>query len=159
MKKIPLSQGKFALVDDADYEWLNKWKWYYAQGYAVRHSTNPKENRKLVFMHNIIVPHPKGLITDHVDRNKLNNSKANLRLATKADNARNRKKRKDNTTGFIGVVAYKRVKNGKKWHAQIESIDGDCYSLGYWKTAKDAALAYDKKAKELFGKFAELNFP
>lgn len=94
MKKIPLTQGKFALVDDSDYEWLNQWKWHFHNGYAVMSGPRGTEKREHILMHREIMKTP----------------------------------------------------NGKQFH------------LGNFETPKAAAEAYDRVAKEKFGKFARTNF-
>ncbi len=95
MKLIPLTQGKFAQVDDEDYDYLNQWKWYTTKNhktfYAARHiRINGKQ--KLIYMHRVIMNIIKGYKTDHIDHNGLNNQKYNLRICTCQENNRNRKK-------------------------------------------------------------------
>lgn len=92
---------------------------------------------------------------DHINGNKLDNRKKNLRLATNQQNQYNVGLRKDNTSGYKGVSWYKK---GKKWHAAIRNGNKSIH-LGYFKTAVEAARAYDKAAVEFFGEYAYLNFP
>jgi hypothetical protein len=74
MKKIPLTQGKFAIVDDEDFEYLNRWKWYFAPvGYATRGDGHGRGNRTVVYMHRVVNKTTGGLVTDHINRNKLDN--------------------------------------------------------------------------------------
>jgi hypothetical protein len=150
---IPLTQGKFAIVDAEDYEHLSKYKWYavYAGGkfYAYR-----SVKYRAVSMHRQIMGEPKGKVVDHRDGNSLNNRRSNLRICTFAQNQLNRR-----STG--GVSRYKGVwfkKGHNKWKAQI-GFNGKKIHIGYFKDEIDAAKAYDKKAKEFFGEFAYLNFP
>jgi len=112
-------------------------------------------NKKTLVVHRLVAgafilnPENKPFV-DHMDRNKLNNSVENLRWATSSENLRNKKDSGRNTSGFKGVSFHKR--NGKyKATIQVKHI-------GYFDNKEDAARAYDKKAKELFGEFATLNF-
>jgi hypothetical protein len=152
MKEIELTQGKVAIVDDADFEWLNQWKWTYdGQGYAYRHGPRPK--RKYILMHREIMQTPKGLDTDHRDRNGLNNQRDNLRVCTFAQNQWNRKIQTSNTSGYKGVSwsAYHR-----RWHAQIRTNNIQTH-LGYFDTPEEAAKAYDEGAQIYHDEFAFLN--
>lgn len=162
MKKIPITQGKFALVDDADYEWLNQWKWCVVfdsnkKWYAVRAEyVGPlgKKTRKTVRMHRLIMGEPKGLQVDHKDmEDTLNNQRSNLRVATKGQNMRNRGKQVNNKSGFKGVSW---SKQNKKWYAWI-GFNGKTLPIGHYDDIKEAAKAYNQKALELHGDFARLN--
>ena len=95
---------------------------------------------------------PDGYVTDHINGNKLDNLKSNLRVTTDKLNRLNAGKRCDNTSGYKGV--WKR-KNGR-WQAEIK-LDGKKYSLGTYETKEESAMAYNIKAKELFGEHARLN--
>ena len=94
MREIPLCDGAAALVDDEDFDWLNQWKWHLgAGGYASRREWNAVEKRtRGVLMHRLILnaPPPIGYVVDHINRNRLDNRRANLRLSTFQENARNR---------------------------------------------------------------------
>lgn len=161
VKEIQLTKGYAALVDDEDYEWPSQIRWYvtisYHEGtdkvrtvYALR-----GENRRLgerrqtpVAMHRLIMGAPRNREVDHIDGNGLNNQRSNLRLATRAQNSRNRKPNRSNLSGYKGVVP----REGR-WEATIN------FTIGKYDTAEEAARAYDAKARELFGEFAYLNFP
>ena len=104
-------------------------------------------------MHNLIMNPPEGMFVDHIDRNPLNNQRSNLRIVTHAENCRNRKVRRDNKVGYKGVY-----KAGNHYHAQIFN-EGRIETLGSFNKKKEAALAYDKRAYELFGDITYLNFP
>lgn len=154
MKKIALRGkngiGRYALVDNEDYEALNKWKWYATyQGYAVRHSPMVRRVRgKQVSMHREIMNFPT-LSIDHANMNKLDNRKSNLRLATKTQNSRNTGVRKDNKSGYKGVIWFGR---DKKWRAYI-NVDKKFRHLGYYNNIKDAVSAYKKASREYFEEF------
>lgn len=163
MKKIKLTQGKFALVDNEDFDFLNSFKWYYLKnafnknGYAVRNSPRKNRYRQPLRMHRIILNIQKGVMCDHIDGNGLNNQKSNLRICNNTENSRNRTaKGKNNTSGYKGV-GYLRGKSGQTYiRAEISYNKKTCH-LGLFKTTKEAAIAYNRKAIELFGEFARLN--
>lgn len=145
-KQIELTQGKFAIVDDEDYEYLNKFKWHWkSKNYAAR-----AESRKTVFMHREIMKPPADMLVDHIDGNGLNNQKSNLRVCNKSQNGMNRQ----NTSGRIWKGVYP---VGKKFVARIQ-IDGENKYIGTYKTEEAAARAYDINAIVLFGQFAKTNF-
>ena len=160
MKKIPLSQGKFALVDDCDYDYLMQWKWHYHKhhsngGYAIRTDrTNGKQ--RAVHMHRVILER-KGFKnfaqTDHRNQNKLDNRRGNLRPATASQNKCNNSKNKNNTSGYKSVSWDKRR---EKWRAQI-MINRKNKFLGYYDDPREAARAYNEAALKYHGEFAVLN--
>lgn len=121
MKKVPLSKGKaFAIVDDSDFGSLTRWKWKLTNGYASRGIRSGKKVGT-VFMHRVVNKTPDGLITDHINGDKLDNRKENLRSCTHSQNAGNRAS--TNKHGLKGVAFH----NGK-WHAHIT------HYLGSFKT-------------------------
>jgi hypothetical protein len=142
MKTIPLSKGKFAIVDDEDFKWLNQWNWQLSwNGYAIRQQhirlgVN-KYSHKCVRMHRLINRTPIGGITDHINRNKLDNRKANLRNANKSLNSINRDKQPNNKSGTRGVYW---DKFNDKWRAELK-INGVKKSLGRFLDKDDAILA------------------
>lgn len=148
MKEIVLSNGQVAIVDDEDFEKVNQRQWYKGtRGYA-----EAKANGKSVFMHRLILDAPVGMQVDHANQDKLDNRKCNIRLATASQNAANRNKRVDSSS-YKGVR-----KKRRKWRAEIDK-GGKTHYLGYFISAKKAALAYDMKARELYGEFARPTFP
>ena len=152
-RQIPLTRGQFAIVDAADYEWLSRYRWTCRGGepYAAR-----LDGRKIIWMHREIMQTPPGMICDHINGVTLNNRRCNLRNCTRAQNLQNSCKcYHDATSRYKGVHWDKRH---RKWRAEIAS-HGKHYWLGYFDSEIDAALAYDRKARELFGPFARLNFP
>ena len=156
-KQIPLTQGKFAIVDDADFERVNQFKWCAKKGgntfYAARHSAMPFS--KTIRLHIYLMDSPKGAKVDHKDGNGLNCQRYNLRFATKSQNAMNRGKNRNNKSGFKGVAWHK---SRGKFVAQI-AVNGRDIHLGCFQTAEAAARAYDEAAKKHHGEFAYLNFP
>lgn len=155
MKQITLTQDKVALVDDADFEWLSRWKWRARKcgmvWYACRNS--PRPEHQTIYMHREILGDSWHI--DHKDGDGLNNQRQNLRSASKQQNGQNSGLRKNNTSGFKGVSHNRKL---NKWVAQIQVGERSIY-LGVFATAEESALAYDKAAVEHCGDFARLNFP
>ena len=152
MKEIQLTQGKTALVDDEDYEYLSQWKWTanFSKGkfYARRHLGN----RKYLSMHKDLIL--SDLDVDHIDGDSLNNQKYNLRTCTHLQNMQNGKIKSNNTSGYKGVNWYKKY---EMWVARI-TVNKNRICLGYFNDVKDAARAYDAAARQYFGDFARTNF-
>jgi hypothetical protein len=156
IRYIPLTRGQYAIVDAADFEWLSRYKWHAAPRdakggfYARRH-----EKGRGIWMHREIMKAPEGLVVDHIDNNGLNDRRCNLRLCTRTQNGRNRRKNRDSANEYKGIWTDKRT--GRSY-AQIRFKGKQLY-LGVYDTAIEAARAYDRKAIELHGQFAYLNFP
>lgn len=149
MKEIKLSQGKVALVDAADFEYLNQWKWSYSCGYAQR----ADEAGKKVYMHRQLLNCPAELFVDHVNRNKTDNRRCNLRIATRAQNTYNAKVPRHNTSGLIGVN-WDKAKN--KWRAYC-SVNNKSITIGRFTCKQTAIEARDAYIKNLRGEYARLN--
>jgi len=138
VKQIPLTQGKFALVDDEDFEYLNQWKWCFlpsrsGSGYAIRNGGNSH-----LMMHRVILNTPSGMETDHINHDKLDNRRSNLRICTKAENNQNRKPYKKNRKGkYKGV--YWDEKHGK-WRVFLTRNKKQKY-LGMFESEEDAYKA------------------
>lgn len=151
MKKLKLygkhGNGKFAILNDEDFERFGHIKWNAAiYGYPQKFINN-----RIVLLHRLIVEAKASEHVDHIDGNPLNCTRDNLRVCEHKENMKNRKLNTNNTSGYKGVK-----RKGMKWEAVIYS---DCkkYSLGSFIDKEEAARAYDKKAKELHGSFARVN--
>lgn len=158
MKKIPLTQNQFAIVDDEDYEHLMQNKWHAILGtagyYARRAIKRNGKHYNLLMSRAILGIINSSLIVDHKNRNTLDNRKENLRVCTNAENICNRKASRSSTSKYLGVSF---LTKRKKWEAQIGK-NGKKYHLGQFNTEQDAAKAYDTAAKIYHGEYANLNF-
>lgn len=153
MKKIDISTNKhpntFVMVDDEDFEWLNQWKWNLStSGYARRtqhiETKFKKHISRIVWMHRIINKTPKGLITDHRNQDRLDNTRKNLRTANKSLNGINRGKQKNNSSGYKGVYWHRKA---NRWMADI-TIKGKYIYLGLYCSIEDAIIARKKGEKK-----------
>jgi hypothetical protein len=157
VKEIPLTQSKTAIVDEADFERLNAFKWFAHKDrntwYAVRWSGR-RPNRIFIHMHRFILGVAAGVQVDHHNGDGLINVRSNLRIASNSQNQHNQRIRRDNTSGYKGVH---RRKSGR-WQAQLKG-QGVYHYLGIFDSPADAARAYDNAARLHFGEFARLNFP
>lgn len=165
MKQIPLTQGKFALVDDEDFEYLSQFKWTLVSSkgkeYAYRGKTSDGI-RTTYKMHRVIlgITDPKKSV-DHKDGNGLNNQRKNLRSADQKQNCQNRNPRKNKSSKFKGVSIENRL-NRKPYWASTICIDGRQKTLKRYPHTPCgeilAAVHYDTMAEKHFGEFANLNF-
>jgi hypothetical protein len=159
MKKIPLTQGKFALVDDSDFKWLNQWKWFALKTrhtyYAARSLHMSSGTTRPIYMHREITKPLGGLMVDHISRDGLDNRKCNLRQATGTQNQANRGRIKNSKSGYKGVT-WNKIHN--KWHTKI-GHKGKTIWIGRFSCLIKAARAYDIAAIKYYGDFAGLNFP
>ena len=149
------ARHQYTIVDPDDYQKLAKLPWQLCDSetgqYALRLA-----GRQIIAMHRVIMNAPRGSIVDHEDRNGLNNTRKNLRFATRTQNNCNvRRKTETKTSKYKGVSF---VSKTKKWRAQIK-YNGISKHLGYFENEEDAARTYDEAAKEYHGEFAVLNFP
>jgi hypothetical protein len=152
MKLITISDGTTVKVDDEDFEWLSKKKWSASgDGYAMRMEKDDSGVYRNIKMHRLIIGAKKGQIVDHINQDRSDNRRGNLRITSRAINAINSKLRKSNTSGYRGVY----MQDGK-WKAQI-SFDNEQKHLGYYSTKEEAALAYNVSALEYYGEDAVLN--
>ncbi len=157
MREINLTGGKVAIVDDQDLEWLSRWKWYCDKdGYAVRRRSDKGVYRS-TFMHRVIMQTPADLQTDHINGDRLDNRRCNLRVCTNMENQQNIRKR--NPRGGMRPSQYKGVswdKRKGKWRVVI-TVNGRPTHMGSFAQEEAAAKAYDDAAKQFFGDFAKLN--
>lgn len=137
MKTIPLTQGYSTKVDDEDYTELSKYKWQYHRGYARRASYDVNGTFHSVFMHRVINDTPKGFETDHINRDRLDNRRSNLRTVTKLENQQNKGIYKNNTSGHSGISYYAKY---DKWRARMQ-MNGKLIFIGYFDTIEQAIKA------------------
>lgn len=150
MKTIPLTRGCEAIVDDDDFEELSKYKWYahtVGKPYTVYACRTTKINgkKKTYWMHRVINKTPDHLLTDHINRNGLDNRKCNLRSVTHQENMVNSTIHKKSTSKHRGVSWHSIA---KCWRSAISVNNKNVY-LGLFKTELEAKAAYDKKRMEL----------
>ncbi len=148
MKKISLSKRRFVIVDDEDFDLVSRCGWWISDtGYATNN-----RGGKIVRMHRLILNPKKGEYVDHINRNKLDNRRENLRTCTNGQNTMNQPKKSQNTSGFKGVTRH----SATRWLAQIKVNYKNNY-LGLFKFKRDAAKAYNEAALLHYGEFAYLN--
>lgn len=160
---IPLTQGKFAVIDDADAHLLAPYKsWYYHKnknaktGYAyatIPGSWRKGKGCKIMALHRLIMGGTA--LIDHLDRDGLNNRRSNLRFASQSQNMHNNGLQKNNTLGVKGIHYNHRCPR-KPWRARI-MVNGKMHSLGGYSTKEEAALAYNQAASRLVGTEVVLN--
>lgn len=148
MKTIYTRKKEEILVDDDDFDYLNQWNWYITRkGYAARTEHGGKSGKvdKTIFLHRIVNKTPEGLVTDHINRNKTDNRKENLRSATNTTNQRNRGLQKNNTSGESGISWHSQ---NNKWWVRIY-IGKKTYSFGCFLKIEDAIKAKNDGIKKL----------
>jgi hypothetical protein len=158
VKEIPLTRGKFAIIDDEYFEELNKFKWQASTTGYARRSEFLNGKRKYVSMHRSITDAKAGEMVDHINGNRLDNRRCNLRVCNNSQNQMNsRSSFNGKSSKYKGVCKFQPKGRRKiKWMASIGK-DGKKKTLGYYDTEIAAAHAYNQAAKELFGEFALLN--
>lgn len=156
MKKIKLKsrqQDRDALVEDEDFELVNKHSWFYCNGYASSYIGGyVNSKKKQTKMHRMIMDAPWNKEVDHVNGNKLDNRRSNLRICSMADNKKNKGFSKNNTSGFKGVSWSKTL---NYWIASI-TVNRKVF-VKYCKSKEEAAKKYNLMAMEHHGSFAKLN--
>lgn len=152
MKEIQLTQGFAAIVDDEDFEFLSQWSWCITRnGYAKRGIMKGGVN-DTIYMHRAVIGASADSDVDHANGNKLDNRKANLRIATVSQNGANSKTRICSETGFKGVVFNKKRRKFQAWI----TLNRRKKYLGQFSTPQEAHAAYSVAAKETFGEFARV---
>jgi len=155
MKEIKLSQNQIALVDNQDYIYLSKWNWHAvwspdSQSYYAARTDYINGKKINIRMHRVIMGVvDEKIFVDHINHKTLDNRRFNLRLASIEQNNMNKKLSRVNTSGYKGVAFHKAT---KKWRAYINNKNKQLH-LGLFNTAEEASIAYEIKAKELFGAF------
>lgn len=161
MKTIPLTQGYYAFVDDEDYDDLMQFKWHILKMrncyYAKRGCREGGKVRNITMQAHILgvlKPHGRAFQIDHKNGNGLDNRRENIRICSYSQNQMNKVSSRGKTSKYKGVNFCSK----RGYISRIKLNYKEIY-IGSFKLEKEAALAYDKKAKELFGEFARLNFP
>ena len=149
---IPLTKRKFAIVDKADYERLNKYKWFVMDGRDGQFYAGRTEGYRIIPMHREIMQAPPGMVVHHINHNGLDNRRCNLQICTPDENQRYRQVGVT-ASGFVGVYPY-----GKRWRALVQNKAGVLYEEVFDDKVA-AAIARDNKAAEFFGESARVNFP
>lgn len=152
MKQIKLTKGKMAIVDDKDFDVLNKYKWHFKE----RGDCARTENHRTIRIHRQIMNAPENMEVDHINGNKLDNRRSNLRICTHSENCKNMTVCRDSKSGIKGVRNLGERYKTKPWMARIFP-SGNAVYLGLFSNKEDASRAYDNAAKLYFGKFAKLN--
>lgn len=158
MKEIQLTQGQVAKVCDCHYHLVKDYKWhavfnsdskYFYAGRRLSKEEHVAGEPDHIAMHRVINNTPKGYVTDHINHDTLDNRCCNLRTASIADNGKNRRKNRDNTTGYRGVSWSNML---KKYQVRIQA-NGKRKTLGFFNTKDEAKQAREQAERELFGEF------
>jgi hypothetical protein len=152
-KEIPLTKGKVALIDDDDYEKYGALNWHCVGGRYAARSVGGRTNRKMIYLHRLIVVAKDGENVDHINGDKLDNRKQNLRIVTQQQNRYNSEIRNDNKSGYKGVHYHKQ---SKRWYAYVGAGVDRSY-LGYFDNPHDAARMYNFWAIDIYGEYARVN--
>lgn len=158
--EVPLTKGKIAFIDAVDFPRVSEWSWcayepHDSIWYSRANTANSDGGRWYVSMHQFIMQQPPGYEVDHVNSDGLDNRRCNLRVCIHKENMRNMVRRCLGSSRYKGVSWYARY---GCWRAYIV-VDAKQSHLGYFSDELQAAQAYDRAAKELFGDFARPNFP
>jgi len=153
--EVPLTQGHVAQIDDEDATLVLSRKWRLCRDhrnlYAATH-IRMGDRYVSVSLHRFLLDRPEGKQVDHINGDGLDCRRSNLRIASAAENARNRRPHAGSSVPYKGIG-----RQNRRWFAAI-TFEGVRLHIGSYATPEEAARAYDAKAKELFGEFARLNF-
>jgi hypothetical protein len=152
MKEISL-RSCVTIVSDEDFDFLTQWNWCFDGRYAYRKEFTKYPKYKKIYMHRVLLNTPHGMMTDHINGNKLDNRRINLRICKRGQNEANKPKKQGCSSKFKGVSLFKKR---NAWKAEIK-FEKKRYHIGLFKNELEAAHAYNLKAKQLFGSFAILN--
>jgi hypothetical protein len=155
-ERVPVSRGRGeVLVDAADLELVSQYRWHFLKGgYAGAHG-KASDRTQTVLMHRLILDAPSDMQVDHINGDRLDNRRSNLRICTIAENRRNRRiDGRNNSTGFKGVI---KATGYERWRAEIR-LNSQTIRLGRFGSPEEAARAYDEAARKYHGEFARLNF-
>ena len=155
VKILNINASKRALVDDQDAESVGKHKWTVTKsGYAIGYLEKVNRKSRLILMHRLIMGATKDQMIDHINGDKLDNRRKNLRFCTKAQNNRNSKKpHSNNTSGYKGVFWSKQK---RKWLAQIV-VDRTQIGLGFFNSKEEASETYKQASRKYCGEFSPYN--
>lgn len=154
MKYIELLHGLRTLVDDRDFRSLSSHKWYVSRNGYVYRPTERHENGKAIksadYLHRVVMGAPSGMVVDHINGNKLDNRKSNLKVVTQSENNMNAKMTSRNTSGIRGVSWSKHY---QRWVPRI-AVRGKEIYLGRYKTKEEAARVYEQASREYHGEYS-----
>lgn len=159
MKIIKLTQGERTLIDDEDYDKVIKHSWCVHKNpkkHTIKKYAKARINKRNVYLHRFLLKPDSKILIDHINRDGLDNRRKNLRLVTASQNSMNSTGRVHTRKSKYKGVSW--IRRDEKWAAKIE-INNKKIILGVFNSQIQAARVYDKKAKELFGQYARLNFP
>jgi len=156
MKTIQLTQGKVAIVDDEDYEYLNQFKWCVRgnnNDYAITSIKVSPVKYRSVNMHHLILNPPKGMMIDHKNGYSLDNRRSNLRICTSQQNCLNKISGRNSSSKYKGVCWYK---NMNKWEVRV-TVNTKNKFLGYFDTELEGAIIYNIACRKYHREFARPN--
>lgn len=154
---IPLTQGEWAIVDEADYEEVSKYNWCVTGKGRYKYATTANASCIYTRLHRLIAKAPDDMEVDHINGDSLDCSRDNIRVASHRDNIRNQKKHKSVGSSIYKGVCFDKARG--KWHVSIYDSFGEKRNLGRFDSERDAAETYDEAARHYHGEFACVNFP
>lgn len=151
MKFIPITKGESAIVDDVDYDELSRYKWHYSGGYARRRRRKHELGTQHgIFMHHHLIKPTAGFQVDHINCDRLDNRRENLRIATQGENQWNRTAYRTNQLGV------KRVDFSKGKYRATIGLNGKQIHLGMFSTIAEASAAYRNASNKFHGTFSRV---